>query len=51
MDFIERWLGLSPDGGDGSTEALFVLAALIIITFVLYRRRISALARRWLDRG
>src|SRR6516164_5896304 len=22
MDWIERWFGVSPDGGDGSTEAL-----------------------------
>jgi hypothetical protein len=24
MDFIERWFGLSPDGGDGSLEALYL---------------------------
>jgi len=25
VDWIERFLGLSPDGGDGSTEAVFLL--------------------------
>ena len=28
MDFIEKLTGLSPDGGDGSTELLFVTASL-----------------------
>jgi hypothetical protein len=50
MDFIERWFGLSPDGGDGSTEALYIFAAVIIITLVLARRRVAGLAQRWLDR-
>lgn len=26
MDWIERLFGLSPDGGDGSTELMIVLA-------------------------
>lgn len=26
MDWIERWLGLSPDNGDGSLEALLLIA-------------------------
>lgn len=26
MDFIENWLGLSPDAGSGATEVLWVVA-------------------------
>lgn len=37
MDFIERWFGISPDGGDGSTEALYFIAALAIAGFLLVR--------------
>ena len=42
MDFIERWLGLSPDGGDGSTEALFLFAAVAVLIAVgfYYRDRL-----------
>jgi hypothetical protein len=33
MQFIERYLGFSPDGGDGSTEILLavVLVALVVM--------------------
>jgi hypothetical protein len=32
MDFIERHLGFSPDGGDGSLEVvLLVVAAMLIV--------------------
>jgi len=30
MDFIERWFGISPDGGDGSTELLYIIALLVL---------------------
>ena len=30
MDFIERMFGISPDGGDGSTEMLWLGAAAAI---------------------
>jgi hypothetical protein len=35
MDFIERIFGLSPDGGNGTTEVLyfFTLATVIIVVF------------------
>ena len=42
MDFIERIFGISPDGGDGSTEAAYlgaVLLALILVAGALYFRR------------
>jgi len=40
MDFIERLFGVSPDGGDGSTEVLW-LAALAIASaaWVFFRTR------------
>lgn len=44
MDFIEKWFGLSPDGGDGSLEALYVVALVAVIAAVIWRRPL----RRWL---
>jgi hypothetical protein len=41
MDFIERIFGISPDGGDGSTE-LMLLTVFILIA--------AALTWRWLSR-
>jgi hypothetical protein len=37
MDFIERHLGFSPDGGDGSVEALFITVLVMIITVAASR--------------
>jgi hypothetical protein len=34
MQFIERHLGFSPDGGDGSMEILVVVVLVAIITVV-----------------
>jgi hypothetical protein len=42
LDFIERWFGLSPDGGDGSTEATYLIAMLIVLAAVVgwrFRKR------------
>ena len=44
MDFIERIFGVSPDGGNGSTEftyvaALFIAVAIVIASIVLKKRR------------
>jgi hypothetical protein len=47
MDFIERWFGLSPDGGDGSTEALYLGAAIVILAVILARRHIRAMLDKW----
>ncbi|WP_189479114.1 MULTISPECIES: hypothetical protein [unclassified Mesorhizobium] len=30
MDFIENIFGVAPDGGDGTTEMLYIGAALVI---------------------
>jgi hypothetical protein len=37
MDFIERHLGFSPDGGDGSVEALLITVLVMIITVAASR--------------
>ena len=37
MDFIERWLGVSPDGGDGSLEVLYLLVVAAIAAAIVYR--------------
>jgi hypothetical protein len=37
MDFIERWFGLSPDGGDGTTELMYIIALVAIIVVVLWK--------------
>ncbi len=38
MDFIERWLRISPDGGNGLSEAL-ILAAMIAISLIVLSLR------------
>ncbi|MRG58024.1 hypothetical protein GF108_20875 [Phyllobacterium sp. SYP-B3895] len=47
MDFIERWFGVSPDGGDGSTEALYIAVVLLVIALILGRRLIAKALGRW----
>jgi hypothetical protein len=44
MDFIERWFGFSPDGGDGSLEVLYLVAFVAVIAAIMFRRQM----RRWL---
>ena len=41
MDFIERLFGVSPDGGNGSLEALYLFVAVVAVGLVwtLWRRR------------
>ncbi len=42
MDFIERIFGVSPDGGNGSLEFMYVTGIVVAVTLiarVLYRRR------------
>jgi hypothetical protein len=38
MDFIERWLHISPDGGSGLSEAL-ILAVMIAVSLIALRLR------------
>ncbi|MBI1777916.1 MAG: hypothetical protein HYR63_21460 [Proteobacteria bacterium] len=35
MDFIERIFGVSPDGGDGSTEMMWIIAILAAVAMVV----------------
>jgi hypothetical protein len=39
MDFIERALGLSPDGGSGSLELLLLAVLSAFVAHVALRRR------------
>jgi len=32
MDLIEKYLGFSPDHGDGSVESIIIIALVIVIT-------------------
>jgi hypothetical protein len=45
MDFIERLTGLSPDGGDGSTEMLFFIA-IVVFALILLRALAGKLQSR-----
>jgi hypothetical protein len=53
MDFIERHLGISPDGGEGSMEVLFLVVLVTIIVTVslhahcYFQRLRDALNLRW----
>jgi len=38
MDWIEQLFGASPDGGDGTTELLIVLASTIVLAGVIINR-------------
>jgi hypothetical protein len=42
MDFIETLFGVSPDGGDGSLEILWVGAIVVALVAIAFRRRIFA---------
>ncbi len=39
MDFIERIFGISPDGGDGSTEMMIIIALVVVVVaaFAVWR--------------
>ena len=37
MDFIERFFHISPDGGSGTTELIWLAVALFAIASVLFR--------------
>jgi hypothetical protein len=45
MDFIERLFGISPDGGDGSTELIYLACIVAIIAAFswhpIYRRFVA----------
>jgi hypothetical protein len=37
MDFIERMFGISPDGGDGSTELMIITVFVLIAVIITWR--------------
>ncbi|MBB5471117.1 LPXTG-motif cell wall-anchored protein [Paraburkholderia sp. CI2] len=43
MNFIERWFGVSPDGGDGTLELIYlilgVLLLAVLFSYIAFRRR------------
>ena len=39
MDFVEKLFGISPDGGDGSTELMYIIVLLIAIAGWIALRR------------
>jgi len=43
MDFIEKWFGFSPDGGDGSTELLYIVLVALVLAMIVSRKRIAKL--------
>jgi hypothetical protein len=46
MDFIERWLGVSPDGGNGTLEMLVLVVLAASALFVVSRRRLQLIVCR-----
>ena len=51
MDFIERIFGVSPDGGNGSLELLYILsiaAAITLASYRRYRRGTNSQMRPWI---
>jgi hypothetical protein len=45
LDFIERYIGVSPDNGDGSIEALSVLVVCALIVALAWRIRAAKSGR------
>ncbi len=51
MDFIERWFGIAPDGGDGTLEVLWVVAIVGAVTALIGHRWIAAKLSRFRRRS
>jgi len=52
MNFIEHWLHVSPDTGNGATEVIYLVAAvaaLLIVTSL--RHQLASFPRRRADRS
>ena len=53
MDWIEKLIGMSPDGGDGTTEAAIVFACVIVFGAVMVlrvpslRERVGGIFQGW----
>ena len=35
MDFIERWLHISPDGGNGTAELLIMIVVILTLVMIM----------------
>jgi len=46
MDFIEQWFGISPDGGSGALEAVYVGVLAIVVAGLVFRRRVRRMIGR-----
>lgn len=46
MDFIERLFGVSPDGGDGSLEAVYLVVLLVIVSAIVWHSGLLGFFRR-----
>ena len=46
MNFLERWVKLSPDGGDGTVEAFLLFIAIIAIAIYVTKRLRSHLVKQ-----
>lgn len=51
MDFFEQWFGISPDGGNGSLELLYLAVIVAIILIVVFRHQIAAMVRQWREQS
>ena len=49
MNFIERWFGVSPDSGDGSTERVVIVVLALAGAVIVFRRRLVVFAIWFLD--
>ena len=38
MDFIERWLQISPDGGNGTVEAAYLAAGMVFVLAIAFHK-------------
>jgi hypothetical protein len=38
MDWIEQLLGFTPDGGDGTAEAMIIFAGCVVVAIIIYTR-------------
>jgi hypothetical protein len=48
MDFIERWFGISPDGGSGTFEMFLLVGVLAVSIVLLFRHRLmGSLQSKW----
>lgn len=50
MDFVERILGVSPDGGSGVTEATYLIAPVVAVLLFSLRSTLKPVAARVLER-